>query len=94
MSLKDELIKRLTLKQLKELAQENRVILRRGDWKLGDKTVTTKKDIIALLMNSKKITKKKIEDKLFGPKTARNKLEIARSKRRYFTNVGVEYKKK
>jgi len=45
MSLKDELIKRLTLKQLKELAQENRVILRRGDWILGDKTVTTKKDI-------------------------------------------------
>ena len=82
MSLKDELIKRLTLKQLKELAQENRVILRRGDWKLGDKTVTTKKDIIALLMNSKKITKKKIEDKLFGPKTARDKLEIARSKRK------------
>jgi len=33
----------------------------------GLKTVTTKKDIIALLMNSKKITKKKIEDKLFGP---------------------------
>jgi len=33
-------------------------------------------------MNSQKITKKKIEAKLFGPKTARNKLEIARSKRR------------
>jgi len=73
MSLKDELIKGLTLKQLKELAQENRVLLRRGDWILGDKTVTTKKDIIALLMNSKKITIKKIEDKLFGPKTARDK---------------------
>ena len=43
MSLKDELIKGLTLKQLKELAQENRVLLRRGDWILGDKTVTTKK---------------------------------------------------
>jgi len=82
MSLKDELIKGLTLKQLKELAQENRVLLRRGDWILGDKTVTTKKEIIALLMNSQKITKKKIEAKLFGPKTVRDKLEIARSKRR------------
>ena len=66
MSSKEDLLRQLSLKKLKELAQENRVVLVYEGW-LGDKRpATTKDEIIDVLNRSRKVSKKKVENKVFG----------------------------
>ena len=83
MASREDLLNSLTVKQLRELAKENRVLLiYEGFWE--NRPARNKSEIIEILSNSRKISKKKIEDKVFGPKksTSRRKKTTTRSKRR------------
>ena len=65
MSYKDDLLRKLSLTQLKQLAEQNRVSLVRINSYIfgGDKyTLTKKSDIIEALIESSKITEKKIRE--------------------------------
>lgn len=66
MSSKEDLLRQLSVKQLRELAQENRVLLVYEDWLGGKYTATTKDEIIEVLNQSRKVSKKKVENKVFG----------------------------
>ena len=66
MSSKEDLLRQLSIKKLRELAQENRVLLVYEGW-LGDKRpASTKDEIIYVLNQSRKVSKKKVENKVFG----------------------------
>ena len=66
MSSKEDLLRQLSVNKLRELAQENRVLLVYEGW-LGDKRpAKTKDEIIDVLNQSRKISKKKVENKVFG----------------------------
>jgi len=56
---KEDLLWDLKVKELRKLAKENRVPLVKRGW-LGDTRATTKEDIIEILLESPRITKKKI----------------------------------
>ena len=68
---KEELLRALTVKKLRELAKENKVSLVQKDWLFGDSRATTKEEIIEIFMESRKISKKKIEAKLSAPSRKR-----------------------
>ena len=70
MSSKWDLLNSLTVKQLRELAQENRIpLIREG--LLSSGPAKSKYDIVEILDASRKISDKKIKDKMFGPKTTK-----------------------
>jgi len=66
MSSKEDLLRQLSIKKLRELAQENRIVLVYEDWLGGKNTATTKDEIIDVLNRSRKVSKKKVENKVFG----------------------------
>jgi 5-methylcytosine-specific restriction endonuclease McrA len=66
MSSKEDLLRQLSIKKLRELAQENRVVLLYENWLGGKYTATTKDEIIDVLNRSRKVSKKKVENKVFG----------------------------
>lgn len=63
MPTKEDLLNSLTVKQLKELARENKISLVLEGW-LWESKATNKDEIIEVLLDSSKITKKKILAKL------------------------------
>lgn len=66
---KEDLLKQLSVKKLRELAKENRVLLLREDpWSFSSKKIPakTKNEIIEVLNKSRKVSKKKVEDMVFG----------------------------
>jgi len=66
MSSKEDLLRQLSVKKLRELAKENRVVLVYEDF-LGFKNpAKTKKEIIAALNQSRRVSKKKVENRIFG----------------------------
>jgi len=67
---KEDLLWDLKVKELRKLAKENRVPLVKRGW-LGDTYATTKEDIIEILLESSRITKKKILAILEPPKPKR-----------------------
>ena len=88
MSSKEQLLRALTVKKLRELAKENKVLLVTEEglfW--GGTKATRKDDIIEILSASRKVSKKEIEAKVFGPTkkktTAKRKsAKVAKPKRR------------
>ena len=71
MSSKEDLLRQLSVKKLRELAQENRVLLVYEVWLEGKRPAKTKDEIIEILNQSRKVSKKKVEDRVFG--TSRKK---------------------
>ena len=61
---KSELLNALTVSKLRALAKENNVSLVFENWLLGDTRATSKEDIVEILSESRKISKKKIEAKM------------------------------
>ena len=70
MSTKEDLLNELTVSRLRALAKENNVSLIIEGW-IEDSKATTKDDIIEILSKSRKITKKKIQDKISGKSTTK-----------------------
>ena len=66
MSSKEDLLNQLSLKKLRELAQENRVALIYEDWLGYKRPAKTKDELIDILNRSRKVSKKKVESKVFG----------------------------
>ena len=69
MSSKEDLLNSLSVKQLKELAKENKVLLVREDpWSFSSKKnpAKNKGEIIEILNDSRKVSKKEVEAKVFG----------------------------
>jgi hypothetical protein len=66
MSSKEDLLYALSVKKLRELAKENRVLLITKSIFWGDSPATLKEDIIEILLKSRKVSKKKVENKIFG----------------------------
>ena len=81
-----DLLDALTVKQLRELAHENRIPLI-SEGILSSGPARSKFDIVEILAESGKISEKKIKDKMFGPKitrksTRRTSKKTTRIKRR------------
>jgi len=77
---KEDLLQSLSLKKLRELAKENKISLI-NPWSWGE--LTEKYDIIEVLASSKKITIKKINDKLSSPnKSKKTTSETPKPKRK------------
>ena len=69
MSSKEDLLRQLSVKKLRELAHENKVLLVREDpWSFSTKKIPAKnkEQILEILHNSRKVSKKKVEEKVFG----------------------------
>lgn len=84
---KEDLLKQLSVKKLKELAKENRVLLIREDpWSFSSRKIPakTKDQIIEVLNSSRKVSKKKVEDVVFGTTktTRRGKPSSGKPKRK------------
>lgn len=79
MSAKEDLLYELTVSKLRALAKENNVSLVIEGW-LEESKATTKDDIIEILSKSRKITKKKIQDKISGKSTTKKKTKPKRMK--------------
>jgi len=60
MPTKESLLNELTVKQLRQLAKENRIKLVKENWIIGTYSISTKDELIATLLESPRITKKKI----------------------------------
>jgi len=71
MSSKEDFLRQLSVKKLRELAQENRVLLVYEGWFGEKRPAKTKDEIIDVLNQSRKVSKKKVENKIFG--TSRKK---------------------
>ena len=68
MSPKEDLLWSLTVKELRTLAKENRIsLVKEGFW--GTSSASTKEDIIEIILESSRITKKKIENLIKPPKS-------------------------
>jgi len=72
LSTKEDLLLSLTIKELRELAKENRIKLVKEGF-LWDSPATRKEDIIGLLLESPRITKKKILAKFEPSKLPKRK---------------------
>lgn len=68
MSSKEDLLRTLSVKKLRDLAHENRVLFVYETWLMGKQKATTKDEIIDVLNESRKVSKKKVEEKVFGAK--------------------------
>ena len=84
MPTKEDLLRSLTVKQLRQLAKENRIRLVKEGF-LWDYSASTKEDIIEILLDTPKITKKKIQaiikpplKKKVSKKEAKSRIERAR----------------
>jgi len=77
MSAKEGLLYELTVSKLRALAKENNVSLV-IEGLLEDSKATAKDDIIEILSKSRKITKKKIQDKISGKSTTKKKTKPKR----------------
>lgn len=80
MSSKEDLLYALSVKKLRELAKENRVLLITKSIFWGDSPATLKEDIIEILLKSRKVSKKKVEHKVF--ETSKNKKSSTKSQRK------------
>ncbi len=78
MSTKENLLYELSVRKLRALAKENNVSLVIEGF-FGDSKATTKDEIIEVLAKSRKVTKKKIQEKISGKSTAK---KMTRPKRR------------
>lgn len=74
---KEDLLWSLTVKELRKLAKENRVSLVKEGF-LWNSPASTKEDIVEVLLNSSRITKKKIEAIITPPK--KKKTPVKKSK--------------
>lgn len=81
MPTKEDLLSELTVKQLRQLAKKDRVKLVEENLFWGTVPVSTKDDIIEVLSESSRITKKKIQALAKPPKTKAGKKEKPRQKR-------------
>jgi len=84
MSSKKELLKKLTVKQLRRLATDNNVELVHP-WVFGHPPVTKKDDIIQVLKNSQKISIRKINKILREKKASKKTSHTSSLKRRTLT---------
>lgn len=77
MPTKEDLLRSLKVKELRQLAKENRVSLVKEGW-FGSSRATNKDDIIEILLESSRITKKKISAILEPPKPKRARKKISK----------------
>lgn len=91
---KEELLIQLSVKQLREFSKENRVLLvRENPWSFSDKKIPAKNkgEIVEILNASRKVSKKKVEDRVFGSSkktTSRKGKSTARARK----GISHEYK--
>lgn len=60
MPTKESLLNELTVKQLRQLAKENKIKLVKENWVIGTYSISKKEELIVTLLESPRITKKKI----------------------------------
>jgi len=78
---KEELLNALSVKKLRELAKENNVSLK-NEWLFGNEQLTRKSDIVERLSEIRKITKKKINDKMKSPSKSKRTSTTTPKRRR------------
>lgn len=90
MSTKDDLLRNLTIKELRQLAKENRIKLVKEGW-LGISTysVSRKKEIIEILLASPSITKKKILN-IIEPKEEKMTVKMETTRKHTPSHMKVE----
>ena len=86
MPTKEDLLRQLSVRKLRELAHDNKVLLiYENPWVFGREKIPakSKEEIIEVLNKSRKVSKKKVEEKVFGStkKTSSRKSDTPKRKR-------------